>query len=530
MTEGFKTLIFDDEARESLRRGVEWLTQAVRVTMGPSGQNVIIEVPGAPPIVTKDGVTVARAIDFRDRNMNLGAQIVKEAASRTCDSAGDGTTTATVLTHAIFNGGLRVLSGDHSSPEVRAGMSWAVGTVIDELREMSKPVSSDEEIVQVGTISANGEREIGELLSQAMRAVGRDGTITVEEAKGFSTSLHVVEGAELDRGYLSPYFVTDSEKMVSSLDSPFILLTNNRITALKELLPLLEKIHNAQKPILIVADDIEGEAMQGLVVNRTKGVLQVCAIKGPEFGENRLHALQDLATLLGTKVIVGESELSKVQLQDLGRCKRAIIGRYRTILIDAAGKKEEIEERSREIRSQIEDPSIDQQDRDALRRRLARLSGGVAVLRVGGATEPELKERRDRVDDALHATKAAVEEGILPGGGTALVRAAARARRRLARHRSDSFKQGAEVVFQSCCAPLRQIVSNAGRNPELILSKVERLRDNMGYDAATERYVDTLEMGIVDPLKVVRSALENAHSAASMLLSVGCTIVDDTPS
>lgn len=530
MTEGFKTLIFDDEARESLRRGVEWLTQAVRVTMGPSGQNVIIEVPGAPPIVTKDGVTVARAIDFRDRNMNLGAQIVKEAASRTCDSAGDGTTTATVLTHAIFNGGLRVLSGDHSSPEVRAGMSWAVGTVIDELREMSKPVSSDEEIVQVGTISANGEREIGELLSQAMRAVGRDGTITVEEAKGFSTSLHVVEGAELDRGYLSPYFVTDSEKMVSSLDSPFILLTNNRITALKELLPLLEKIHNAQKPILIVADDIEGEAMQGLVVNRTKGVLQVCAIKGPEFGENRLHALQDLATLLGTKVIVGESELSKVQLQDLGRCKRAIIGRYRTILIDAAGKKEGIEERSREIRSQIEDPSIDQQDRDALRRRLARLSGGVAVLRVGGATEPELKERRDRVDDALHATKAAVEEGILPGGGTALVRAAARARRRLARHRSDSFKQGAEVVFQSCCAPLRQIVSNAGRNPELILSKVERLRDNMGYDAATERYVDTLEMGIVDPLKVVRSALENAHSAASMLLSVGCTIVEDTPS
>ena len=530
MTEGFKTLIFDDEARESLRRGVDSLAQAVRVTMGPSGQNVIIEVPGAPPIVTKDGVTVARSIDFRDRNMNLGAQIVKEAANRTCDSAGDGTTTATVLTHAIFNGGLRVLSGDHSSPEVRAGMSWAVASVIDELRQMSKPVSSDEEIIQVGTISANGEREIGELLSQAMRAVGRDGTITVEEAKGFSTSLHVVEGAELDRGYLSPYFVTDSEKMVSSLDSPFVLLTNNRITALKELLPLLEKIHNVQKPILIVADDIEGEAMQGLVVNRTKGVLQVCAIKGPEFGENRLHALQDLAVLLGTKVIVGESELSKVQIQDLGRCKRAIIGRYRTILIDAAGKKEEIEERSREMRAQIEDPSLDQQDRDALRRRLARLAGGVAVLRVGGATEPELKERRDRVDDALHATKAAVEEGILPGGGTALVRAAARTRRRISRNRSDSFKQGAEVILQSCCAPLRQIVSNAGRNPELILSKVERLRDNMGYDAATERYLDTLEEGIVDPLKVVRSALENAHSAASMLLSVGCTIVEDSPS
>ena len=529
MTEGFKALIFNDEARESLKRGVDSLAQAVRVTMGPSGQNVIIEVPGSPPIVTKDGVTVARAIDFRDRNMNLGAQIVKEAASRTCDAAGDGTTTATILTHAIFNGGLRVLSGDHSTPEVRAGMSWAVSAVIDELRSMSKPVSSDEEIVQVGTISANGEREIGELLARAMRAVGRDGTITVEDAKGFGTSLHIVEGAELDRGYLSPYFITDSEKMVSLLESPHVLLTNNRITALKEILPLLEKIHSTQKPILIVADDIEGEALQGLVVNRTKGILQVCAIKGPEFGENRLHALQDLAILLGTRVIVGESELSKITIQDLGRCKRAIIGRYKTILIDTAGKKEDIDERSREIRSQIDDPSIDQQEREALRRRLARLSGGVAVLRVGGATEPELKERRDRVDDALHATKAAVEEGILPGGGTALVRAAAKVRRRPMKNRSDSFKQGAEVIFQSCCAPLRQIVSNAGRNPELVLSRVERLRDNMGYDAATERYVDTLESGIVDPLKVVRSALENAHSAASMLLSVGCTIVDDSP-
>ena len=394
---------------------------------------------------------------------------------------------------------------------------------------MAKPVSSDEEIIQVGTISANGEREIGELLAQAMRAVGRDGTITVEEAKGFSTSLHVVEGAELDRGYLSPYFVTDSEKMISSLESPYVLLTNSRITTLKEILPILEKIHTSQKPILIVADDIEGEAMQGLVVNRTKGILQVSAIKGPEFGENRLHALQDLAVLLGTKVITGESELSKVTVQELGRCKRAIVGRHRSVLIDAIGKKDEIESRAQEIRSQLEDPGLDSHERDALRRRLSRLSGGVAILRVGGATEPELKERRDRVDDALHATKAAVDEGILPGGGTALVRASARARRRIPRFRSDSFKQGAEVVLQACCSPLRQIVSNAGRNPELVLSKVERLRDNMGYDAATERYIDTVEAGIVDPLKVVRSALENAHSAASMLLSVGCTIVDDSP-
>lgn len=529
MTEGFKTLLFDDDAREGLRQGVDSLARVVRVTMGPSGQNVIIEVPGAPPIVTKDGVTVARSIDFRDRNMNLGAQIIKEAASRTCDAAGDGTTTATVLTHAIFTGGLRVLSGDHSGPEVRAGMSWAVASVIEELRAMAKPVSSDEEIIQVGTISANGEREIGELLAQAMRAVGRDGTITVEEAKGFTTSLHVVDGAELDRGYLSPYFVTDSEKMISSLENPYVLLTNNRITALKEILPLLEKIHTAQKPILIVADDIEGEAMQGLVVNRTKGILQVSAIKGPEFGENRFHALQDLAVLLGTRVITGESELASVRLEELGRCKRAIIGRYKSVIIDAAGKRDALDARAQEIRSQIEDPTIDQQDRETLRRRLSRLAGGVAILRVGGATEPELKERCDRVDDALHATKAAVDEGILPGGGTALVRAAARVKKRIQRNRSDSFKQGIDVVLQACCAPLRQISVNAGSNPELVLSKVERLRDSMGYDAATERYVDTLEEGIVDPLKVVRSALENAHSAASMLLSVGCTVVDDSP-
>jgi chaperonin GroEL len=328
---------------------------------------------------------------------------------------------------------------------------------------------------------------------------------------------------------MSPYFVTDSEKMVSSLESPYVLVTNNRITTLKEILPLLEKIHAAQKPILIVADDIEGEAMQGLVVNRTKGILQVSAIKGPEFGENRLHALQDLAILLGTHVIAGESELMKVNLSELGRCKRAIIGRHRSVLIDAAGKKDDIESRAADIRAHADDPSLDHHERDALRRRLARLAGGVAILRVGGATEPELKERRDRVDDALHATKAAVEEGILPGGGTALVRAAARVRRRALKNRSDSFKQGTEVILQACCAPLRQIVANAGRNPELVLSKVERLRDNQGYDAATERYVDTLDVGIVDPLKVVRSALENAHSAASMLLSVGCTIIDDSP-
>jgi chaperonin GroEL len=527
MSEAFRNLVFDSDARDSLKAGVDALAKAVKVTMGPSGQNVIIEMPGAPPIVTKDGVTVARAINFRDRNMNLGAQIIKEAASRTCDAAGDGTTTSTVLAQSIFNGGLRVLSGDHSYPEMRAGMQWAVNALINELRFMARQITSDEEVIQVGTISANGERSIGELLAQAMKAVGRDGTITVEDAKGFGTSLQVVEGAEIDRGYLSPYFVTDSEKMVATLESPYILLTNNRITSLKEILPILEKVHNAQKPILIVADEVEGEAMQGLVLNRTKGIINVCAIKGPEFGENRLHALQDLAILLGTRV-VGD-DLSTIQLGELGRCKRVIVGRYRSIFIDAMGEKNLIAARSTELRSQLSDMTLESHDIEALKRRLSRLAGGVAVLRVGGATEAELKERRDRVDDALHATRAAVEEGILPGGGTALVRAAAKTRSKISRNSSDSFKQGADVILQACVVPLKQIVINAGLNPDMVLSKVERLKGDNGFNASTGKYVSTFEAGILDPLKVVRLALENAHSAASVLLSVGCTVVDDNP-
>jgi len=527
MTESFRSIIFDAAARESMKAGVDALARAVKVTMGPSGQNVIIEVPGAPPVVTKDGVTVARSLNFRDRNMNLGAQIIKEAASRTCEAAGDGTTTSTVLAQSIFNGGLRVLSGDHSQPEIRAGMQWAQSKVISELKMMARNVSSDEEIVQVGTISANGEKSIGVLLAQAMKAVGRDGTITVEEAKGFDTSLQVVDGAEIDRGYLSPYFVSDSEKMTANLDSPYILLTNNRITSLKEVLPLLEKIHSANRPLLIVADDIEGEAMQGLVLNRTKGIINVCAIKGPEFGENRLHALEDLAILLKTKIV--SDNLSTINLHDLGKCNKVIVGRHRSIFVDAAGSADEIQKRILELRAQLADVTIEPHEADVLKRRLARLAGGVAILRVGGATEAELKERKDRVDDALHATRAAVEEGILPGGGTALVRAAAKVRKCIPRSSSDSFKQGAEVILQSCSVPLRQIVTNAGLNPDLVLAKVERLKGDYGFDASKEKYVNTFEAGILDPLKVVRLALENAHSAASTLLSVGCTIVDDIP-
>ena len=510
-----------------MKAGVDALARAVKVTMGPSGQNVIIEMPGSPPIVTKDGVTVAKSLNFRDRNMNLGAQIIKEAASRTCDAAGDGTTTSTVLAQSIFNGGLRVLSGDHSQPEMRAGMQWAQLKVISELRAMAKSVSSDEEIVQVGTISANGEKSIGVLLAQAMKAVGRDGTITVEEAKGFDTSLQVVEGAEIDRGYLSPYFVTDSEKMTAKLDSPYVFLTNNKITTLKEILPLLEKVHSANRSLLIVADEIEGEAMQGLVLNRTKGIINVCAIKGPEFGENRLHALEDLAILLGTKIV--NENIANVSLESLGKCGKVVVGRYRSIFVDAAGSKEKIEKRIDELRSQLSDTTIEAHEADVVKRRLARLAGGVAILRVGGATEAELKERKDRVDDALHATRAAVEEGILPGGGTALVRAAARVKKQIPKSESDSFKQGVDVILQACAVPLKQIVTNAGLNSDLILSKVERLKGDSGFDAAKCQYVNTFEAGILDPLKVVRLALENAHSAASTLLSVGCTIVDDNP-
>jgi len=522
-----KDLVFGDEARSRLMEGVNLLAEAVKVTMGPKGQNVVIERSGLPPHLTKDGVTVAQSINLRDKFPNLGVQMIKEAANRTAEVAGDGTTTATVLSQAIVNEGLKVLAAGYSSSEVRKGVEFATKQVIASLQEMAVPVSNDEEIIQVGTISSNGDREIGELLCRAMKEVGRDGVITVEEAKGFNTTLDVVEGMELDRGYLSPYFINDQEKMAAVMDGPYVLIINRRLNSLQDILPVLEKVHRAGKSLLIVADDIEGDALQGLVLNKMKGTLEVCAIRSPEFGEARVNAMGDLAILLGCEVQSDDSKdaMSSLGLEDLGSCRKAIVKKSTTVFVDGGGSSEEIESRATEVKTYLSDPTLSQQEAATARRRLSRLSGGVAVMRVGGATEIELIERRDRVEDALHATQAAVEEGLLPGGGVALVAAS----KSLEPHikSSDGHSVGARVVREACRAPFRQIIMNTGGAPDVILDKVLRSKFNKGYDASEERLVDMWDAGIIDPLKVVRSALENASSAACMILSVGCAMTDD---
>tara|TARA_Y100000593_G_C4308338_1_gene336980 strand:+ start:919 stop:2571 length:1653 start_codon:yes stop_codon:yes gene_type:complete len=521
-------LVFDEVARGELLRGVNVLADAVKVTMGPRGQNVVISQEGMPPHLTKDGVTVAKAINIRDRFANLGVQMIKEAASRTAEVAGDGTTTATVLSQAIFGEGLRMIAAGYDSTEIRKGIEKAKNHVIECLKEMSLDVSSDEEIVQVGTISANGDREIGELICKAMGEVGRDGVIAVEEAKGFKTTLDVVEGLEIDRGFVSPYFVTHSDKMTAVLENPCIFLTNQKISSIKDILPLLEKIHESSRSLLIVAGDIEGDALQGLVVNKLKGTIDVCAIRAPEFGESRTYALDDLGIVLGCEAhaSVSSDDLKEMQLSDLGGCRRVIVGKNSTIFVDSAGKSEDIEKRVESIRTLLNDPTLSGIDRETVQRRLTRMAGGVAVLRVGGATEVELKERRDRVEDALHATQAAVEEGLVPGGGIALVRASSGLSKIRTGASVDGVKVGVDVVKRACSAPLRQIIGNSGAAPEVVLEKVAKLKGVKGYDAASQQYVDMMEEGIIDPLKVVRSALENASSAACNLLSVGCAIAD----
>jgi chaperonin GroEL len=524
-----KQVLFRDDARAELLEGVNILAEAVKVTMGPRGQNVVIEQQGAPPILTKDGVTVAQAINLKDKFKNLGVQMVKEAASRTAEVAGDGTTTATVLSQAIFKEGLKVLAAGYLDSEVRKGIALAEQHITTQLKNSAQPVTTDEEIIQVGAISANGDRQIGELLCQAIDAVGRDGVITVEEAKGFKTTLSIVEGAEIDRGYLSPYFINNHEKMTVELDKPYVLLINKKISTLNEILPILEKAHKAQASLLVVADDIEGEAMQGLVVNKMKGILNVCAIRAPAFGEARVNVLNDLGLLLGcTPFSAAEgSELSSISLDDLGTCRKVVVHKYSTVFIDCAAPPEDIKALTEILHTQLEDPAADDNSKDLLRRRLGMLAGGVAILRVGGATEIELKERKDRVDDALHATQAAIEEGIVPGGGVALVRAAKTLDKFPKKGMSEGVKVGITLVQKACYEPLQQIVKNSGGSSEVILEKVLGLRDNRGYDAAAEQIVDMLDAGIIDPVKVVRSALENASSAASMLLSVGAAMVED---
>ena len=526
-----KVVKFDTFAREDLLKGVEILADAVKVTMGPRGRNVVIENPGGVPILTKDGVTVAKAVNLNNSFLNLGVQMIKEAASRTADVAGDGTTTATVLSQAIFSEGVKMIAAGFQASDIKRGIDYASEIVIQALKESSIPVTSDQEIKQVGTISANGEEEIGTLLVEALNEVGKDGVVTVEEAKGFSTSLNVVEGLQFERGYLSPYFITNQDKMTSDLDRPYILICNKKIAQLKELMPILEKVLNAQRSILIVADDVDGEAMQGLVVNTLRGALKVCAVRSPGFGESRVDILNDLATLAGAKVFseVSGDKLEDLTFEDLGVCKKAIVGKTSTVLVGCEGEQKEIESRANSLRDQIIDESIDEDARAILKDRLSKMAGGVAILRVGGSTEVELKERKDRVDDALSATLAAIEEGILPGGGVALVRAANKITVSDS-SANEGFKAGMKVVQSACFAPLRQIVENAGGTPDVVLEKVRLMNERSGYNAFLNEYGDMFEMGIVDPLKVVRTALENAVAAASMMLTVGCAMIDDKES
>jgi len=522
-----KLVEFDNDARRHLLQGVKTLTDAVKVTLGPRGNNVVIEQIGGPPLVTKDGVTVAKAINLKDRFANLGAQIVKEAAGRACDVAGDGTTTATVLTHAIFAEGLKLISAGFSPLDIRRGIEDSTEVVLSEIRRMGKKVESDSEIENVGTISANGEREIGRLLTQALNLVGREGVVTVEEAKGYATSLAVTEGAEIDRGYISPYFVTDHDKLVCELKEPFVLVTNKKISAMREIVPLLEKVLGTGRPLLIIADDVEGEALQGLVMNKAKGILNVCVIRAPEFGDSRVPALEDLATLLGCQVFLGgEKELQELDTSRLGSCKRVQVNRLNTIIVQPTGDKKRVESRIANLRESLEDPTLDEHRIQVTKRRIARLSGAVAVIRVGGATELEVRERRDRVDDALHATKAAIESGILPGGGTSLVQAT-KALRRLGRNKNDSYRSGVDIVRKACLAPVRQILENAGVSPDSIVDRIVREDPGFGYNASNLEWCDLYEEGIIDPVKVIVSSLEHAVSAGLLLLSVGASIVED---
>ncbi|MDB4337479.1 chaperonin GroEL [bacterium] len=521
-----KDLKFTTEAQSELLRGVNVLADAVKVTMGPRGKNVVIENPSGYPILTKDGVTVARAVNLSDKFANLGVQMIKEAASRTAESAGDGTTTATVLTQAIFSEGIRMISSGHPIDRIKEGIEVAVKDIVKELGTSAIPVSNSQEIVQVGTISANGEEKIGELISQAMEAVGRDGVVTVEEAKGFQTTLSVVDGVRLNRGYMSPYFINDENTSSVVLENPVVLVSNRKISTMKELLPILEKIAETKQPILIIGDDFENEAMQGLVVNVTRGNIKACAIRAPGLGEHRHSFLDDLATLLGTKIITQADTdiMSTISLDDLGRCKRAVITRTSTTLVDCEGNNEKIEDRIADLRSLATAPGTTAADRSVIDSRLSKLSSGIAILRVGGATEMEMGERKDRVDDALNATQAAVEEGIVPGGGVALVRASQNLN--VASY-SDELHPGVGIVKTACKAPLIQIVKNTGGSSEVVIHKVLTTDDNIGFDAKNGQYLDMFEAGIIDPVKVVRCALENAASSAVMMLSVGCAMVEE---
>src|SRR5512145_2644706 len=486
-----KLITFSQDAREKILRGINVLADAVTVTLGPRGRNVILEKSWGAPTVTKDGVTVAKEIELEDRFENMGAQMVKEVASKTSDVAGDGTTTATVLARAIYTEGLKMVAAGHDPMSLKRGIDKAVTTVIEELKSLSKPTKEQREIAQVGTISANNDPTIGEILAEAMSKVGKEGVITVEEAKGLETQLEVVEGMQFDRGYLSPYFVTDPDRMEGILEDAYILIHEKKISSMKDLLPLLEQVARSGKPLLVIAEEVEGEALATLVVNKIRGTFSCCAVKAPGFGDRRKAMLEDIAILSGGKLIAEELglKLENVTLKDLGRCKRVVVDKDNTTLIDGAGKKADIEGRIKQIRAQIEDTTSDY-DREKLQERLAKLVGGVAVIRVGAATEIEMKEKKARVEDALHATRAAVEEGIVPGGGVALIRASAALDKISV---SDEERFGVNIVRRAIEEPLRWIAQNAGAEGSIVLDKVKTSKGSFGFDAAKEEYGDLLK-------------------------------------
>jgi chaperonin GroEL len=521
-----KDVKFSVDARDRMLRGVDVLSNAVRVTLGPKGRNVVLDKSYGAPRITKDGVTVAKEIELEDKFENMGAQMVREVASKSSDFAGDGTTTATVLAQAIVKEGAKAVAAGMNPMDLKRGIDLAVEAVVADLQKNSKKVTSNEEIAQVGTISANGDSEIGKFLADAMKKVGNEGVITVEEAKSLETELEVVEGMEFDRGYISPYFITNADKMRVEMDDPYLLIYDKKLSALQELLPLLEAVVQASKPLVIIAEDVEGEALATLVVNKLRGGLKIAAVKAPGFGDRRKAMLEDIAILTGAQAISEDLgiKLDKVTLNMLGRAKKVMIEKENTTVVNGAGKKADIEARIAQIKVQIEETTSDY-DKEKLQERLAKLAGGVAVIRVGGATEVEVKERKDRVDDAMHATRAAVEEGILPGGGVALLRASEGLKK--VRTQNDDQKTGVEIVRKALSWPARQIAINAGEDGSVIVGKIlEKDQYAYGFDAQNGEYVNLVSEGIIDPTKVVRSALQNAASIAGLLITTEAMIAE----
>lgn len=520
-----KQLQFDENARHTLLRGIEKLAKAVKATLGPSGRNVILDKKFGSPTITKDGVTVAKEIELEDPYENMGAQLVREVASKTSDVAGDGTTTATILAESIYREGLRNVTAGANPTSLQRGIMKGVEAIVEELKKLSKKVSDRTEIAQVATVSANWDKTIGEIIADAMDKVGKDGTITVEEAKSIETTLEVVEGMQFDKGYLSPYFVTNAEAMEAILENAYILIYEKKISSLKDLLPLLEKVAKAGRPLLIIAEDVEGEALATLVVNKLRGTLQVCAVKAPGFGDRRKAMLEDIAVLTGGRLISEDLgiKLENIKLDDMGKAKRVTIDKENTTIVEGTGKSADIQGRVAQIRRQIEETTSDY-DREKLQERLAKLAGGVAVINVGAATETEMKEKKARVEDALHATRAAVEEGIVPGGGVALLRAQ-KALDNIKDLEADE-KIGVQIVRRAIEQPTRTLADNAGAEGALVVEEIKNRKGNEGYDVATEQYTDLVKAGIVDPTKVTRSALQNAASIAGLLLTTEALITE----